>query len=201
MLQVLLDKPLFIMKNTELHQLSLSLNHHLFAQKFIERENLLIIQDLDGVCMGLVKNPLDRVINYRYVEATQKLAGHFFVLTNGEHIGKFGVNSIIDKSATQAGISSPNYLPGLAAGGVQWQDNQGKISYPGVTQAELKFLSQIPKFFQDKLIKFCQQEADFLSSEEIDRVLDAVILNNVVSPTVNLNTFFAVLQSHSEILY
>lgn len=187
------------MSHPSLNQLSLSLDHNLFAEKLINTKNLLIIQDLDGVCMGLVKNALDRVINYSYVEATQKLIGRFFVLTNGEHIGKFGVNAIIEQAAAQVKTSQVTYLPGLAAGGIQWQDSRGNIAYPGVSQEELDFLSKIPHFFADKLQIFCQQEAPFLSSETVIRALDAVILNNVVSPTINLNTFFALFQSQPEI--
>lgn len=187
------------MAYSHLNQLSLSLKHDLFSEKLINTENLLIIQDLDGVCMGLVKNPFTRVIDYAYVEAAQKLANHFFVLTNGEHIGKFGVNSIIDQAAEKANVSHPKYLPGLAAGGVQWQDNEGNIDYPGVTELELDFLADIPNFFRRKITEFCQQQASFLSTETVNQALDAVILNNAVSPTVNLNTFFSVLESHPEI--
>ena len=150
------------MSDFRLSNLSLSVDYSLFSTKLINTKNLLIIQDLDGVCMGLVKNPLNRVIDYDYVKATQKLAGHFFVLTNGEHIGTFGVNGIIDKSASKAGIEQPSYLPGLAAGGVQWQDNNGNVNYPGVSDTELAFLKQIPDFFQQKLTEFCEQEVPFL---------------------------------------
>jgi len=81
--------------NAKFRDLSLSVEHELLAQKLIKTKNKLIIQDLDGVCMGLVKNPLDRVIDWQYVMATKKLENHFFVLTNGEHIGLRGVNKII----------------------------------------------------------------------------------------------------------
>lgn len=87
------------MTYSNLNQFSLSLNHDLCAEKLINTKNKLIIQDLDGVCMGLVKNPLHRVIDFNYVKAARNLHNHFYVLTNGEHIGKFGVNHIIEKSA------------------------------------------------------------------------------------------------------
>jgi glucosylglycerol 3-phosphatase len=187
------------MSYSHLNQLSLSLDHNLFSTKLINTSNLLIIQDLDGVCMQLVKNPLDRVIEYSYVKAIEMLAGNFFVLTNGEHIGKFGVNSIIDKAASLADVSETAYLAGLGAGGVQWQDIRGNIAYPGVTEAELNFLSKIPDFLRNKLYDFCQLHAPFLSAKTIERALDAVVLDNLVSPTVNLNTFFSLLQSQPEI--
>ena len=58
-------------------------------------ENLLIVQDLDGVCMNLVKDPLTRTIKRSYVEAVARMAGRFSVLTNGEHEGKRGVNRLV----------------------------------------------------------------------------------------------------------
>ena len=77
---------------------TLSLQHDAFIQVLAHTENLLIIQDLDGVCMRLVKDPLSRVIDLPYVEATKAFDGQFFVLTNGEHIGKRGVNGIIERA-------------------------------------------------------------------------------------------------------
>ena len=50
-------------------------------------ENLLIIQDLDGVCMDLVRDPLSRALEPAYLQAALALDDHFQVLTNGEHIG------------------------------------------------------------------------------------------------------------------
>ena len=55
-------------------------------------EDLLIVQDLDGVCMPLVKDPLTRRMDAAYVEAVAALDGQFAVLTNGEHEGRRGVN-------------------------------------------------------------------------------------------------------------
>ena len=82
-------------------------------------QNLLLIQDLDGVCMGLVKDPLNRVISTDYVEATKGFEGHFYVLTNGEHVGQRGINGIIERAFGDADQvrAQRHYLPGLAAGG------------------------------------------------------------------------------------
>ncbi|WPF87277.1 glucosylglycerol 3-phosphatase [Cyanobacterium aponinum AL20118] len=186
------------MTYSNLNQFSLSLNHDLCAEKLINTKNKLIIQDLDGVCMGLVKNPLHRVIDFNYVKAARNLHNHFYVLTNGEHIGKFGVNHIIEKSAPNPEIVKKEgyYLSGLAGGGVQWQDNYGKITYPGVKQEELTFLSAIPAIFEERLRNFCQNQAPFLTEEVINEALDAVILVNQVSPTINLNTFFSLFADH-----
>ncbi|MGB7086076.1 MAG: glucosylglycerol 3-phosphatase, partial [Phormidesmis sp.] len=140
-----------------LHQQSLSLNHAAFAKTLSTCENLLIIQDLDGVCMGLVNDPLTRQIDPGYIKATRAFDPHFYVLTNGEHIGRRGVNRIVerafegDKAALQAQNS---YLPGLAAGGVQWQQRNGQGSHPGVSEAELAFLKTVPQRIEDCLRAF-----------------------------------------------
>ena len=49
--------------------------------------DLLIVQDLDGVCMPLVKDPLTRTLRADYVEAAAGMQNRFSVLTNGEHEG------------------------------------------------------------------------------------------------------------------
>ena len=48
-------------------------------------EDLLIVQDLDGVCMQLVNDPLTRQMDGAYVMAAGQLGDTFAVLTNGEH--------------------------------------------------------------------------------------------------------------------
>ena len=109
-------------------------------------ENLLIIQDLDGVCMDLVRDPLSRALEPAYLQAALALDDHFQVLTNGEHIGSRGVNGLVERAigarphCQEQGL----YLPGLAAGGVQVQDRHGRISHPGVSAAELAFLAAAP---------------------------------------------------------
>ena len=47
----------------------------------INEQNVLIVQDLDGVCIPLVQDPLNREINKEYVQAVSKLGNHFSVLT------------------------------------------------------------------------------------------------------------------------
>ena len=49
--------------------------------------NILLIQDLDGVCMPLVRDPLTRVLPRDYIEAVSRVGHRFRVLTNGEHSG------------------------------------------------------------------------------------------------------------------
>ncbi|NET37344.1 MAG: glucosylglycerol 3-phosphatase [Cyanothece sp. SIO1E1] len=175
-----------------LHEDSLSLEHEKLACLLTNIENLIIIQDLDGVCMGLVKDPLTRVIDKHYVTATQAFDGHFYVLTNGEHIGQRGVNGIVERA-----LGSPRYikskgfyLPGLAAGGVQWQDRYGNVCHPGVSEVELAFLETVPQRIQAQLQQFFQQHQAALASDEIEACIQASVLDNKASPTANLNTLY-----------
>lgn len=178
-----------------LHQQTYSLDHERFIDLLSQTENLLIIQDLDGVCMGLVKDPLDRQIETDYVTATQAFEGHFYVLTNGEHIGERGVNGIIERAFgdPQAVRSAGRYLPGLAAGGVQWQTRQGELSHPGVSEAELAFLQQVPERIRQRLREFAATQGLTLDVATLDRCIQSSALANVASPTANLNTFHSAL--------
>lgn len=184
---------------TPLHQRSLSLDHQSLTQLLTERENILIIQDLDGVCMGLVKDPLTRVIEKKYLEATKSFAGHFFVLTNGEHIGKRGVNSIVEKAFNNSNLVKEQglYLPGLAGGGVQWQDCDGKVSHPGVSQAELKFLAEVPQQISTYLKQILPARPYGLEASQVDNLIQTTVLDNPISPTINLNAFHEILPEAS----
>ncbi len=155
-----------------------------------EANNLLIIQDLDGVCMGLVKDPLTRVLDPNYVRACERLRGEFFVLTNGEHIGRRGINQL---------VSGPWGLPGLGAGGVQWQTSFGEVSHPGVSQAELDFLRQTPIKMQARLHQRLSQPPYSINETDLQRLLGAAILNNPVSPTINTNCFYPYFASQPEL--
>ena len=57
-------------------------------QELVSSPDLLIVQDLDGVCMPLVRDPLTRRLPADYVKAASSLRGSFSVLTNGEHEGR-----------------------------------------------------------------------------------------------------------------
>ncbi|MEM9809131.1 MAG: glucosylglycerol 3-phosphatase, partial [Cyanobacteria bacterium P01_D01_bin.56] len=174
-----------------LHQETFSLDHTTFTNLLANTNNLLIIQDLDGVCMGLVKDPLNRGISRIYVEAVSAYDGHFFVLTNGEHIGKRGVNGIV---AQALGEPVGNlHLPGLAAGGVQWQNRKGEVVHPGVTAAELTFLKAIPQRIENTLRGFLPTVNHGLSLDTLEHCIAASVLDNVASPTANLNTFYETL--------
>ncbi|MGA1622223.1 MAG: glucosylglycerol 3-phosphatase [Synechocystis sp.] len=173
-----------------LHNHHLSLDHDTFCHILAHTENILIIQDLDGVCMELVQDPITRCLEPAYVHATTAFAGHFYVLTNGEHVGERGVQGIVERAfgnvdqVKQDGL----YLPGLAGGGVQWQDRQGNVSHPGVSEAELTFLAAVPQRIEACLRQFFQQYPDLLPPADLERGIQSSVLNNMVSPTANLNT-------------
>ena len=184
---------------TPLHQRSLSLDHQEFINLLAKTENLLIIQDLDGVCMGLVKDPLTRIIASNYLQAVKAFAGHFYVLTNGEYIGKRGVNRIVEKAFADPAIVKQQglYLSGLGAGGVQWQDCYGNVSHPGVSEAELTFLAQVPDKITAYLEQLLAQENYGLNPEQIQQCIAATVLDNKVSPTANLNVFHEAIAESS----
>ena len=126
---------------------------NLKAQKqLISSKNILIIQDIDGVCIPLVKDPMTRKLESKYIYAVKEFAEEFFVLTCGEHEGPRGVNRIIERSlrSTTEPKKKELYLRGLAACGVEYQENDGEISYEGVTEKELDFLSKVPTLIKPK---------------------------------------------------
>lgn len=179
-----------------LHEQQYSLHHDRFIQVLGTTQNLLVIQDLDGVCMGLVKDPLNRQIDPAYVRATQALDRHFYVLTNGEHIGQRGVNGIIERAFGDVGQvqTDGHYLPGLAAGGVQWQTRYGDISHPGVSDQELAFLKKVPNRIRTALQTFANAHALPLDDGTLEHYIQASALDNIASPTANLNTLHGALQ-------
>jgi glucosylglycerol 3-phosphatase len=149
--------------------------------------------------MGLVKDPLTRSLAPVYLQATRSFDGHFFVLTNGEHIGKRGVNKIVERTFADPAIVKEEglYLPGLAGGGVQWQDRYGNVSHPGVSDAELNFLERVPQIMETHLREFLAQQQYGLTSEQIETAIAATVLDNKVSPTANLNVFHEILEPDS----
>lgn len=184
-----------------LQEESPSFNQEKLANILTNQDNVLIIQDLDGVCMGLVKDPLNRTIDPNYVKATKVFDGHFYVLTNGEHIGKCGVNPIIDRAFGDANLvkNQALYLPGLGAGGVQWQDRYGNVFHPGVTEQELAFLAQVPQRIREELEQFLNQLSTPPIFTKIEALIEASILDNIASPTANLNTLYEQLKDYPEV--
>ncbi|MDC3232527.1 hypothetical protein OA981_03170, partial [Prochlorococcus sp. AH-716-A09] len=95
-----------------------------FEEIIINSKNILFIQDIDGVCIPLVKDPMTRKLESKFIFAVKNLEKEFYVLTCGEHEGPRGVNRIVERSLR--GIDQPKekglYLRGLAACGVEYQD-------------------------------------------------------------------------------
>ena len=183
-----------------LHDRTFSLEHDALVQLLAKVENLLIIQDLDGVCMGLVKDPATRTLDPDYVEATRRFEGHFYTITNGEHIGPLGVNGIVERAFGGADFVKTNrlYLPGLAAGGVQWQDRDGVVSHPGVSEAELAFLAAVPEEMRHCLQDFFARHPSGLGEGAIATAIQSTVLKNPASPTANLNTCHALLRDRAD---
>ena len=186
--------------NVSLSSRSLSLDFQSLSQALVERD-ILIIQDLDGVCMGLVKDPLTREMETRYIEAVESLGDRFFVLTNGEHIGQRGVNGIIERAFGNPQLVKEKglYLQGLAGGGVQWQDRYGNVEHPGVSDAEMAFLEAVPLRMADFIKKLCQQPKYELNEARVEEYIKATVLDNKVSPTANSNVFHEVFSDRPEL--
>jgi glucosylglycerol 3-phosphatase len=160
--------------------------------------DLLLVQDVDGVCMPLVRDPLDRRLEVGYIEAAASLDQAFRVLTNGEHTGPRGLNRLVDQAlaAERDPAAEALYLPGLAAGGVQLQDRRGNLSHPGVSGAELAFLAAVPQRLQERLEGSLNQVLPEVDGPERQRLSQQAVLANPVSPTLNLNGLFARVGPH-----
>ena len=164
------------------------------------QQDWLMVQDLDGVCMPLVLDPLTRVMPAPYIQAAARLQGRFCVLTNGEHAGLRGVNPLVERAL--AGTTDPAseglYPPGLAAGGVQWQDRFGQITYPGISDAELATLEALPAKILEGLREQLTPLLPELNEPEREALYERSILANPLSPTINLNALFSRLRGDVE---
>lgn len=186
----------------QLSQHLLSSNHSTLLESLRCSSDFLIIQDLDGVCMGLVKDPLTRTLPLDYLQAAKRLQGRFYVLTNGEHIGPRGVNAVVERTLTLNNLIDIQdlYLPGLAGGGVQWQDHQAQVSHPGVSQAELSFLKSVPQRLHLALHTVLTHPPFQLNNDAIEKALAIAVLDNPVSPTLNINCFSAIFKNDANLL-
>jgi len=80
-------------------------------KQLISSKNILFIQDIDGVCIPLVKDPMTRKLESKYIYAVKEFAEEFFVLTCGEHEGPRGVNRIIERSlGALLSLKTKNYI-------------------------------------------------------------------------------------------
>ncbi len=169
-------------------------------KNLISTKNILFIQDIDGVCIPLVKDPMTRKLESRYIYAAKALADEFFVLTCGEHEGIRGVNRIIERSLRST-IEAKNkelYLRGLAACGVEYQDNNGKVSFEGVSEKELNFLSKVPSLIRPKFNLIVKNIFPKLNQEDINFHAAKSICATRFSPTINFNSLFDLAKKDSD---
>lgn len=183
------------------YQTGYSLDSTELLNSLAATERFLIVQDLDGVCMGLVRDPLTRVIERRYVAAAARLAGRFYVLTNGEHIGRRGVNNIVENALADPAHAREQglYLPGLAAGGVQLQDRYAQVSHPGVSETELQFLQQVPAKAEAFLQALLATAPYAIEEPLISTLVASAVLDNRVSPTLNINVLYQYFKAQPDI--
>ena len=163
-----------------------------FQKEILNAKNILIIQDIDGVCIPLVKDPMTRKLDKNYIYAAKLLNDEFFVLTCGEHEGFRGVNRIIERSLNSK--IEPHekhlYLRGLAACGVEFQESEGKTSFEGISKKELKFLSEVPELMRIKFRKISKNLFPNISEKNIYLNEKKSICDTKFSPTINFNSLF-----------
>ena len=163
----------------------------------LNTENILILQDIDGVCIPLVKDPLTRKLDKNYIYAAKLFNDEFFVLTCGEHEGERGVNRIIERSLQSKILPSEKclYLRGLAACGVEFQENQGDPSFEGIQKKELEFLSEVPDLMRVKFKIIVSELFPKMEEEKINSHIKKSICDTKFSPTVNFNSLFELVQN------
>ena len=163
----------------------------------INEQNILIIQDLDGVCIPLVQDPLKREINKEYVKDVSRLREKFAVLTCGEHEGRRGVNRLVEKALNSKTIAKENgfYLPGLAACGVEFQDRFSNLSHPGINDNEIVFLEKVPKMMRSMLTIELKKFLPNLSNELRDNFIDVAVCDTRFTPTLNFNEIFSYVKN------
>jgi len=163
----------------------------------INEQNILIVQDLDGVCIPLVQDPLQREINKEYVKDVSRLREKFAVLTCGEHEGKRGVNRLVEKALNSKSTAKKNgfYLPGLAACGVEYQDRFSNLSYPGLKDNEINFLAEVPKMMRSMLTNELKKFLPNLSNEKRNKLIDVAVCDTRFTPTLNFNEIFSYVKN------
>ena len=158
----------------------------------INEQNILIVQDLDGVCIPLVQDPLKREINKEYVKDVSRLKEKFAVLTCGEHEGRRGVNRLVENAFNSKKIAKENgfYLPGLAACGVEFQDRFSNLSHPGLKDNEINFLGKVPSIMRSMLTNELKQFLPNLSDHLRNKLIDVAVCDTRFTPTLNFNEIF-----------
>ena len=163
----------------------------------LNEQNILIVQDLDGVCIPLVQDPLQRELNKDYVKDVSRLREKFAVLTCGEHEGKRGVNRLVEKALDSKTTAKENgfYLPGLAACGVEYQDRFSNLSYPGLKDNEINFLAEVPNMMRSMLTNELKKFLPNLSNEKRNKLIDVAVCDTRFTPTLNFNEIFSYVKN------
>ena len=163
----------------------------------VNEQNILIVQDLDGVCIPLVQDPLKRDLNKEYIKDVSKLKEKFSVLTCGEHEGRRGVNRLVEKALNSRTKAKEDglYLPGLASCGVEYQDRFSNISHPGLKDNEINFLAKVPNLMRSMLTN----EIEFLLPKTSDdlrkKLIEVAICDTRFTPTLNFNEIFSYVKN------
>ena len=162
--------------------------------------SILLIQDIDGVCIPLVKDPLTRKLDKNYIYAVKNFKDEFYVLTCGEHEGNRGVNRIIERTLKNKIEPKKNglYFQGLAACGVEFQENNGIINFLGISKKELNFLSNVPKLMRPKFSKIIMELFPEMEKHKIEYHISKSICETRFSPTINFNSLFDLLENDWE---
>ncbi len=155
----------------------------------VKEKNILIVQDLDGVCIPLVQDPLKREINKEYVKDVARLREKFAVLTCGEHEGRRGVNRLVEKALNSKTTAKENgfYLPGLAACGVEFQDRYSNLCYPGLQENEINFLAKVPKLMRSMLTNELKEFLPSISNDLRNKFINVAVCDTRFTPTLNFN--------------
>ena len=163
----------------------------------INEKNILIVQDLDGVCIPLVQDPLKREINKEYVKDVSRLREKFAVLTCGEHEGRRGVNRLVEKALNSKTTAKEHgfYLPGLAACGVELQDRFSNLSHPGLEDNEIKFLAKVPEMMRSMLTHELEEFLPNLSNDLRNKLIDVAVCDTRFTPTLNFNEIFSYVKN------
>ena len=163
----------------------------------IKEENILIVQDLDGVCIPLVQDPLKREINKEYVKDVARLREKFAVLTCGEHEGRRGVNRLVEKALNSKTIAKENgfYLPGLAACGVEFQDRYSNLCYPGLQDNEINFLAKVPKLMRSMLTNELKEFLPNISNDLRNKFINVAVCDTRFTPTLNFNEILSYVKN------
>ena len=171
-----------------------------FEKMIINSKNILFIQDIDGVCIPLVKDPMTRKLESKFIFAVKFLEKEFFVLTCGEHEGPRGVNRIVERSLQSNDQPKEKglYLRGLAACGVEYQDNNGKISFEGVSKEEVDFLAKVPDLMRPSFEQIVKKIFPDIDQEELNSHASKSICKTRFSPTINFNSLFDLVRDDSE---